>query len=192
MRLDLSRVAERDSQTPGGGQQAAVLVAVVDRPEGDHLLFIRRADDLSSHAGQMSFPGGGHEPGDADLRETALREAKEEAGIRPESVDVVGRLDGIYTITDYSVTPYVGRVPDEPYEPDGREATAVTVLPVAEFVAAANYEFERRVHPEGGEVVVHYFHVGDVTVWGATGDIVVTLLERTTDWRAPEHNDGYA
>lgn len=193
-RLDLSGLSGRDARiVDGGHRSAAVLAPVLDRPAGDHLLFIQRADDLSKHAGQVSFPGGGHEPGDADLSETALREAHEEVGLRPEEAELVGQLDEIHTITEYSVRPYVGRVPDRTYEPDGREATAVNVLPVAGLLDGDNYEFERRTHPEGGEVVVHYFHVDGTTVWGATGEIVVNLLELTTDWRAPAHNpDGRA
>lgn len=193
MRLELAALAAREPRTVAGGHRsAAVLAPVIRRERGDHLLFIRRADDLSEHAGQMSFPGGAHEPDDPDLRATALREANEEVGLRPEEAEVVGRLDEIHTITDYSVRPYVGRVPDRAYEPDGREAIDVAVLPVADLAAAENYEFERRVHPEAGEVVVHYFHVDGVTVWGATGEIVVDLLELATEWRAPAHNDGRA
>jgi len=190
MRLDLARVADREPRTvEGGHRSAAVLAPVIERDGAHHLLFIRRSEDLSEHAGQMSFPGGGHEPDDADLSETALREAGEEVGLRAGESEIVGWLDEIHTITDYSVRPYVARVADRSYEPDGNEAAAVVVLPVAALVDPANYEFERRVHPEGGEVVVHYFHVDDHTVWGATGDILVDLLEVTTDGHAPEHNE---
>ncbi len=193
MQLDLSAVAARESRTVDGGHRsAAVLAPVLEQSDGHHLLFIRRADDLSEHAGQMSFPGGAHEPVDSGLEATALREANEEVGLAPDEATVVGRLDEIHTITDYRVRPYVARAPDRPYEPDGREATAVAVLPVAGLLDGDNYEFERRVHPEGGEVVVHYFHVGEHTVWGATGEIVVDLLETATDWQAPAHNDGRA
>jgi len=190
MRLDLDRVADRDARTvDGGARSAAVLASVIERDGAHRLLFIRRADDLSEHAGQMSFPGGGHEPDDDGLRETALREAGEEVGLRAGEAEIVGRLDEIHTITDYSVRPYVARVADREYVPDGNEAAAVVVLPVAALLESANYEFERRVHPEGGEVVVHYFRVDGHTVWGATAKILVQLLELTTDWRRPETVD---
>lgn len=190
MRLDLSTVAASESRTVEGGRRsAAVLTPVLERQSGDHLLFIRRADDLAEHAGQMSFPGGTHEPDDPDLTATALREADEEVGLAPGEAAVVGRLGEIRTITDYRVRPYVARVPDRSYDPDGREATAVAVLPVAELVDEENYEFERRVRPDGAEVVVHYFHVAGRTVWGATGAILVDLLETTTDWRAPARDN---
>jgi 8-oxo-dGTP pyrophosphatase MutT (NUDIX family) len=149
-------------------------------------VFTKRADDLRDHPGQMSFPGGGAEPGDADIRATALREAHEEIGLRPEEAEVVGRLDDIRTITEYAVSPFVARIPDREYEPDDREVAEVVVLPVAGLTDLENHEHEHREHPYYGDVVIHYFHVNGYTVWGATGRILVQLLELTTDWRAPE------
>jgi 8-oxo-dGTP pyrophosphatase MutT (NUDIX family) len=165
---------------------AGVLIPVVDRPDGHHVVFTKRADDLRDHPGQMSFPGGGAEPGDADIRATALREAHEEIGLRPEEAEVVGRLDDIRTITEYAVSPFVARIPDREYEPDDREVAEVVVLPVAGLTDLENHEHEHREHPYYGDVVIHYFHVNGYTVWGATGRILVQLLELTTDWRAPE------
>ena len=170
-------------------REAAVLAPVVERPEGYHLLFTRRADHLGEHAGQMSFPGGGREPVDADLLDTALREANEEIGLLPSEADPVGRVDDILTVTDYAVRPFVARVPDREYVPDEREVAEVAVLPVAKLIAPENYEHETREHPEYGEILVHYFHVDGYTVWGATGRILAQLLELTTDWSRPATND---
>jgi len=168
---------------------AAVLAAVVERGGGYHLLFTKRADHLGEHPGQMSFPGGGREPSDADLRATALREANEEIGLRPDEPEVVGRLDDIRTTSRYAVTPYVARVPDREYAPDEREVAEIALLPLAGLLDPDNYESERRQHPQYGEAVVHFFHVDDYTVWGATARMLVQLLELTTDWRAPERVD---
>jgi len=167
---------------------AGVLVPVVegDRPR---LLFTERADHLPEHPGQMSFPGGGAEPEDADIRATALREADEEIGLAPDEVEVVGRLDDIRTITEYAVTPFVARIPDREYRPGDDEVASVVTLSVDDLTDADNYEYERRTHPHYGEMLVHYFHVGDHTVWGATGRIVVQFLELATDWRAPERSE---
>ena len=167
---------------------AGVLVPVVegDRPR---LLFTERADHLPEHPGQMSFPGGGAEPEDADIRATALREADEEIGLAPEEVEVVGQLDDIRTITEYAVTPFVARIPDREYRPGDDEVASVVTLSVDDLTDADNYEYERRTHPHYGEMLVHYFHVGDHTVWGATGRIVVQFLELATDWRAPERSE---
>ena len=173
-----------------GDREAAVLAPVITRPDGEYLLFTKRSDDLGEHPGQMSFPGGGREPVDRTLTDTALREADEEVGLRPEEVDVVGRIDDTRTSSDYSVRPFVGVAPDREYVPDESEVAEVVVLPVDGLTDPANYESERRVgHPDYGDHRVHYFHVDGYTVWGATGRMVVQLLEWTTDWRAPAEPD---
>ncbi|WP_158057704.1 NUDIX hydrolase [Halorussus halophilus] len=188
--MNLGRVAAHTPrQVTDERRDAAVLAPVVERDGDPCLLFTKRADHLGEHAGQMSFPGGGREPSDGDLRDTALREAEEEIGLRAEEVEFVGQLDDIRTTTSYAVTPYVAEIPDRKYTPDEREVAEIAVLPVAGFLDPENYECEHREHPRYGEAVVHFFHVGGYTVWGATGRIVVQLLELTTDWRAPEKID---
>ncbi|WP_232343066.1 NUDIX hydrolase [Halosimplex litoreum] len=201
--MDLSRVRERDpvglpadgsradgsDRLTGEEREAAVLAPVVTRDGADHVLFTKRADHLSDHPGQMSFPGGGREPEDTDLLATALREAGEEVGLRAEEAQIVGRLDDIRTITDYLVRPFVARVADREYLPNDEEVAEVAVLPVAGLVDADNYESERRDHPHYGEIRLHFFHVGGFTVWGATANMLVQLLELTTDWELPPEPD---
>ena len=188
--MDLGRIRTFDDITvTDQPRDAGVLIPVIERPDGDFLLFTKRSDELGKHPGQMSFPGGGREPEDADIEATAVREGFEEIGLAPEEVDVVGHIDDIRTITEYAVTPVVARIPDRTYEPDEREVAAVVVVAVDDLLDAENYEVERRDHPEYGEVVVHYFHVDDYTIWGATARILVQFLELTTDWRAPEKMD---
>src|SRR6056297_2653708 len=108
---------------------AAVVVPIVDRPDGLAILFTKRAEHLGEHPGQMSFPGGGREPEDDGLRATALREAHEEIGLHPDEAEVVGRIDDIRTITEYSVTPFVARVPDREFVPNDDEVAEIAVLP---------------------------------------------------------------
>jgi len=190
MRLDLSAVIGRAPRLVGDQpRDAAVLAPVIERDDGHFLLFIKRSEDLGEHPGQMSFPGGGAEPADADLQATALREADEEIGLEAEEARVIGRLDDIRTVTEYAVTPFVGTIVDREYTPDGVEASEIAVLSVAALTDPENYEYERRDHPTYGEVVVHYFHVDGYTVWGATGRILVDLLERTSEWRAPVRSE---
>ncbi|PSP86207.1 coenzyme A pyrophosphatase [Halobacteriales archaeon QS_1_68_17] len=170
-------------------REAAVLAPVVTRGDGAYLLFTKRADHLGEHPGQMSFPGGGREPEDADLRATALREANEEIGLDPAEARIVGRLDDIRTVSRYSVRPFVGEIPDREYVPSEDEVAEIAILPVAGLIDPANYESELRDHPYYGEIRLHYFHVGGYTVWGATGRILVQLLELTTDWEMPAEPD---
>ncbi|MFC6836496.1 NUDIX hydrolase [Halomarina ordinaria] len=188
--MDLSRVAaHRPVEVTDEEREAAVLVPLVARDDGPAILFTKRADHLGEHPGQMSFPGGGREPTDEDLLATALREANEEIGLDPETVEVVGRLDDIRTVTSYSVRPFVAWVPDTTYVPDEREVAEIAVLPVADLTDRSNYESERREHPHYGEVRLHFFHVDGFTVWGATGNMLVQFLELATDWRMPEEVD---
>jgi len=191
--MDLSPVAAHDAASVTDEErEAAVLVPVIERSDEAHLLFIRRSDDLSDHAGQMSFPGGGREPGDDDLLATALRESREEVDMDTERVDVVGRLDDIRTVTRYSVRPFVARVPDQDWTPDPNEVAEIAPLPLSGLTDLENYQSERRDHPHYGDIRLHYFHVDGYTVWGATGRILVQFLELATDWEVPDEVDRVA
>jgi 8-oxo-dGTP pyrophosphatase MutT (NUDIX family) len=186
MRIDLQAVAEHaPAEISDQARDAAVLAPILERDGKEQLLFIKRAEDVGDHPGQMGFPGGGHESEDTDMQATARREVFEEIGMRDHEPEIVGRLDDIRTITEYAVTPFVARVPDRSYEPDGVEVSDIAVLPVAALTDEDNYEYEHREHPYYGEIVIHYFEVDGYTVWGATGRILADLLELTTDWQAP-------
>jgi 8-oxo-dGTP pyrophosphatase MutT (NUDIX family) len=188
--MDLGGVARHEPATVDeADRKAAVVAGVAERRGEPHVLFTKRADHLGEHPGQMSWPGGGREPSDADLRATALREVREEIGMRESEVDFVGRLDDIHTVTNYDIRPFVARVPDREYVPDEREVAEVALLPVSGLIDPANYESELRDHPHYGETRLDFFHVNGYTVWGATGRMLVQLLELTTDWRAPAEPD---
>jgi 8-oxo-dGTP pyrophosphatase MutT (NUDIX family) len=188
--MDLSGLSRHTAASVVARREAAVLAPVIERDGAAHLVFTKRADHLGEHPGQMSFPGGGREPVDATLSDTALREANEEIGLRADEVDVISRLDDVTTSSKYAVRPFVGVAPDREYVPDESEVAEVVVLSVEDLSTHANYESERRTdHPEYGDHRVHYFHVDGYTVWGVTGRMVVQLLERTTDWRAPPEPD---
>lgn len=182
--MDLGRIRGRKTRRREGGRAAAVLIPVLERSAEHHLVLIKRADDLTEHAGQMSFPGGSREPYDPDLFATAKREANEEVGLDVERVDRVGELDEIRTTTEYVVRPFVARVPDQPFTPDDIEVAEIAVLPVPALVAPDNYDRYRRRGRGGGERLVHSFSVQGYEIWGATGQLVVQLLELTTDWQA--------
>jgi len=170
-------------------QEAAVIVPVITPETEPRILFTKRADHLSDHPGQMSFPGGGHEELDGSLEATARREGHEEIGLEPSEAEFIGRLDDIRTVTRYSVRPFVAEIPDREYEPRDGEVAEISVLPVAELTDLDNYHSERRDHPHYGEIRLHYFYVGGVTVWGATARILVQFLELATAWQMPPEVD---
>ena len=191
--MDFDRVTAHDSVDLDGEQRkAAIVVPVVTRSGSKAILFTKRADHLTDHPGQMAFPGGGLEPEDPDLLGTALREANEEIGLDPKAVHVVGRLDDIHTVTNYTVRPFVGRIPDREYLPSDEEVAEVVTLPVAALTNMDNYESEHRDHPHYGEVRLHFFYIDGYTVWGATAKMLVQLLELTTEWAMPPEPDRYA
>jgi 8-oxo-dGTP pyrophosphatase MutT (NUDIX family) len=168
---------------------AAVIAPVVDRPDDPSILFTKRADHLPDHPGQMSFPGGGREPEDDDLRATALREADEEIGLKHSEVEFVGRLDDIRTVTSYSVRPFVATIADREYTPSDEEVAEIAVLSLADLCDYDNYESERRDHPYYGDIRLHFFYVDGYTVWGATARMLVQFLDLATDWEMPPEVD---
>lgn len=185
--MDLHRVADRDrTGLRAPDRRAAVLVPVLEPSTGPELLFIRRADHLLDHPGEMSFPGGGVEPEDRDLEGTAIREAGEEVGLAPDEIDPVGRLDDVRTVSGYTVTPVVAGVPDRTYEPGDAEVAAVVTLPVAALTDQANYAFESRADPSGETITAHHFRVDGYTIWGATARMLVQLFSIATGWSAAE------
>ncbi|SFF92832.1 NUDIX domain-containing protein [Halopelagius inordinatus] len=188
--MDLSRLSSHVAEAVTDAErQAAVVAPVLVRDDEDHVLFTKRADHLGEHPGQMSFPGGGREPSDDSLRATALREADEEIGLRASEVDFFGRLDDIRTVTDYSVTPFVARIPDRTYDPDEREVAEIVALAESDLTDYSNYESEHRDHPHYGPIRLHFFRADGYTVWGATARMLVQLLELTTEWEMPPEPD---
>jgi 8-oxo-dGTP pyrophosphatase MutT (NUDIX family) len=187
VRLDLDALATYSAETIATehAEQAGVLVPVIERDGAHHVLFTERSDQMPTHAGEMSFPGGGWEEGDDDLTATALREAHEEVGLHPDEAEVLGRLDDVPGPYGHVVRPVVARVADRAYHPTSREVAQVVVLPVAALTDPENYSEERRSHPERGTATLPFFRVDGHTVWGLTGFILQTFLDVTTGWTPP-------
>ncbi len=156
---------------------AAVLVPVTDRAEPGVIL-TRRTDTLSRHAGQIAFPGGRIDPGDADAAAAALREAEEEIGLPSACVTVIGPADRYRTITGFEVTPIVGVVPpDLPLVPHEAEVADVFEVPLAFLLDGANH-VEATVEWQGRDR--HYYEISwdGRRIWGATAAMIVNLSRR--------------
>ncbi len=120
---------------------AAVLVPLVARPQGLHVLLTRRTEQLRDHAGQISFPGGKSEPDDADAIGTALREAQEEVGLAPRHVDVIGQMPVYSTVTSFIVTPVVALVqPPFDLALDASEVSEAFEVPLAFLMNPAHHQ----------------------------------------------------
>ena len=157
---------------------AAVLVPIIARPEGFSVLFTRRTEQLKSHSGQISFPGGRAEPGDPSPRHTALREAQEEIGLAPARVEVLGQLAEYNTRTGFRVTPVIGLIqPPLELTPDAREVDEVFEVPLAFLLDPANHRRESR--QIGARMASYYVieHQGR-TIWGATAGMLVNLYRQ--------------
>jgi 8-oxo-dGTP pyrophosphatase MutT (NUDIX family) len=156
---------------------SAVLAALYDHDGEPHVLLTRRSWDLRSHRGEVSFPGGRAEPFDADLVATALRETEEEVGIDPASVEIVGRLQPLVTVSSRSfIAPYVGLLPGRPeVTPDPREVEEVRHVALSELLSDEVYHEEiwRR---DGVERRLWFFDLHGDTVWGATASMLYQLL----------------
>jgi 8-oxo-dGTP pyrophosphatase MutT (NUDIX family) len=171
--FDLNPVSR--PKTSGLLKAAAVLVPVVARDQGLTLLLTKRTETLSSHAGQISFPGGRVDETDLDPRSAALREAHEEVGLPPSHVEVIGELPSYQTGSGYQIKPVVGIVrPGFNIQPQLSEVADVFELPLMDVLAPANHQVESRLW---NDMTVHFYviPVADRRVWGATAGIIVSL-----------------
>jgi 8-oxo-dGTP pyrophosphatase MutT (NUDIX family) len=163
---------------PAAVTVAAVLVPIVTHAAGLTVVFTRRTVRLRSHSGQVSFPGGRAEPGDAGPEETALRETEEEIGLPRARVEVLGRLPEYMTRTGYRVTPVVGVVsPPLELVPDAREVDEVFEVPLGFLLDPANHRRQTR-ELEGRSVGYYVIEYQDRFIWGATAGMLVNLCRR--------------
>lgn len=156
---------------------AAVLVPIVDRPQGPTVLLTYRAPDLKHHGGQISFPGGALEPCDDDPEDCALRETQEEIGLDRRFIEVIGRLPDHVVITGYQVTPVVGLVRP------GFELTLDTTEVADSFEAPLQHLLDPRTHTpvlrKFGQLELEAYDLpwGGHNIWGATAGMLLTLRE---------------
>jgi 8-oxo-dGTP pyrophosphatase MutT (NUDIX family) len=158
---------------------AAVLIPLIWWKDEWHLVFTRRTEVVEHHKGQVSFPGGGCNLDETTPEETALREAREEIGLKPEDVRLLGRLNDVMTISGYQVTPVVGVMPwlyEVRLEP--AEVGRVFTIPLLWLVGRKNWE-EQSITPDGAQrpfPVVKYHEYDGEILWGVSGRITLNFL----------------
>lgn len=161
---------------PGRMVTAAVLVPLIERRDDLHLLLTRRTDDLRDHPGQVSFPGGRVDAGDDDPLATALRETEEELGIPRSAVELLGYLSPHAVVTGFVITPVVGLIdPTVAWRPDPLEVAEVFEVPWSFLCNPANLARSVR-HMHGIAIPLLEFRYGSHRIWGATANIIYTLI----------------
>ncbi len=158
---------------------AAVLVPLYREGDQWHVLYTRRTDHLPDHRGQVSFPGGRMEDLE-EPEEAALREAAEEIGLPDQDVEILGRLDDLFTVTQFIISPVVARIPwPYPVRLNANEVDSIFGIPLDWLSNPANLEARRRRPlPYGPSTMVYHFRPFDGhVVWGATARITLSLLE---------------
>ena len=167
------------------GRAASVLLGLVARPDGLAMLLTERAAQLKDHAGQVSLPGGRIAVGETAAA-AALREAHEEVGLAPATVDVLGSLDVLLTGTGFAVTPVVGLITDAAFVaiPDAREVAHVFEVPLERLLQRGSITvdyFERH----GARLRTYELRHERFRIWGATAAILHDFREVILDERAP-------
>jgi len=169
-------LAGDDEYTTGPVREAAVLVAITDRPDPG-LILTHRSHALRDHGGQIAFPGGRLDEGE-NARAAALREAWEEIALDPAKVRILGEADHYRTITGFGVTPVVGLVPpDLPFVPNPAEVDAWFEVPLAFVLDPRNHHHRQTVYK--GQLRSYYEIIwADRRIWGATAAMLVNLSRR--------------
>lgn len=159
-----------------GARPAAVLVPFVQTGGGWALVFTRRAEDLSTHRGEISFPGGRVDDGETTL-DAALREAHEELGIVAAHVRVLGRLPRVHTVvSNFEIDPWVGLVPGTEFAPNPMEISEVLEVPLDTLRREGTKRVQKFIR-DGFIYTNPAFDVGPNTIWGATARILEGLLD---------------
>lgn len=159
---------------------AAVLIPVTDEAVPS-IILTRRSSHLSSHAGEVAFPGGKRDAEDVSIVATALRESWEEIGLPEDRVEVIGELDAFTSRVGLRVQPIIGMVPaDQALVPNPDEIESIFRVPV-EFFLSGEVSYTHRFRFMGQELTVPSFNYEGYVIWGLTAFMIVDLMKRVYD-----------
>ncbi len=162
-------------------RKAAVLLVLFEHQGETTIVFIRRASTLRAHSGEIAFPGGGIDATDSSVVIAALREAREEIGLEPDRVEVLGLLPPVFTVvSNYLIMPVVA------YLPQGLGTLQLQAAEVTEIILASlsglidpsvTHFHSERWSRDGRTRIVYFYDYGEYRIWGATARILNGLLE---------------
>jgi len=159
-------------------KKSAVMILFMEKESSPHVLLTLRTDKVSTHKGQVSFPGGGYDSSDKSFLETALRETMEEVGIAPEEIEVLGEFDEYISIMGYHVYVYVGALNRmQNYVVCTDEIDEMLEVPFSKFY---NEEYTKceKITYEGRDYDVYYYDYGNNTIWGMTARILTDFARK--------------
>lgn len=161
--------------------EAGILVPVTDDPGNPEMIFTLRSEHLSTHSGQVAYPGGKRDPGDLSLAATALRETHEEIGLPPDQVEIISPLGQVMSRHGILVTPYVGVVPEEhPLEPNPGEIDSVFRVPLSFFLEDRRERTD--VLPFQNQTIhVPCYRWERYQIWGLSAVVLVDFLNAVYD-----------
>lgn len=175
IRSQLAGALDPAGEYPETGERAAAVLVPVITDGETRVVFTRRTDTLSRHAGEISFPGGLVDPGEPPMA-AALRETEEELGLRPVDIEVLGVLPPVHTrVTGIVIVPYVGWLTVDPrYTPNAAEIADVLEFSLEDLVARGG---EREFEWEGSRFQTYAYDMDGALIWGATARVLYTMLE---------------
>lgn len=171
-----------DAQLP----EAAVLIPITNASEPE-LVFTRRATHMTTHSGEVAFPGGKRDPSDRDLVHTALRESFEEIALPPEAVRIIGQTGSVVSRFGLEVTPVIGIIEaDTPLRANMAELDRIFKVPLSYFLDKKNLTFNHW-KMRNQDYMMPSFYYGEYLIWGLTAVMLVEFLNVTLDTDIPLH-----
>ncbi|MBD1574011.1 CoA pyrophosphatase [Vibrio sp. S17_S38] len=159
-------------------RKAAILIPCIDRPNGIHVLFTKRASHLKHHAGEVSFPGGKYELSDHSLADTALRETEEEIGLLSEQIKLLGQLPELITISQFEITPFVALINNNPQcILDPNEVDSIFEVPASYLFNPRNLHTTNMMIRGIGHQIYSVSYQKHF-IWGVTAQIIQALQKQ--------------
>jgi len=173
----LSRHTVRKIKTPEY-KKAAVLVLLINRDSTPHVVLTERSDMVSTHKGQISFPGGSFDETDSSLLETALRETEEEIGIKSEQIEILGEFDEFFSVSCFHVNVFIGAAECPlDYNEESEEIERILEVPLDIFING-KYSRKEKFSHFGRDFNLYFYDYEGSTIWGMTGRILTDLSRK--------------